>query len=312
VSFVLLEQFSLPGDPAKPNEDALACLDDAALVLDGATPLGPSLLPGPSDAAWMAQFGARRLAAHLRDGDEPDMALKHALADAEKSFAGLARRPIREKWQTPCASMMMVVDRLGRDPSPPRTRSVLAEEMPVAGPRASEGQRGIECLWFGDCAAIIEQDGRIELVGETIEKRQAEAARARKMAQELKLPAASGIDRAEIQPLLRAARNRINSKGNWLFSPDRRAAAHVAHRTLQVEDGALLLVASDGFLALVSDYGAYDTAGLVAAAREKGLAALGKELRAIEEDDALAEKFPRFKKSDDATALLLRVSSAPS
>jgi serine/threonine protein phosphatase PrpC len=189
---------------------------------------------------------------------------------------------------------------------------VLAGEMPVAGPRASEGQRGLEFLWFGDCAAIVEQEGRIELVGETMEKRQAEAARAKKMARQLNLSAASGIDRAEIQPLLRAARNRINSKGNWLFSPDRRAAAHVARHRLEADDGALLLIASDGFLALVSDYGAYDTAGLMAAAREKGLAALGQELRAIEQDDALAEKFPRFKKSDDATAILLRVSSAPS
>jgi hypothetical protein len=30
-------------------------------------------------------------------------------------------------------------------------------------------------------------------------------------------------------------------------------------------------------------------------------------LRAIEAGDALGDKFPRFKKSDDATALLLRI-----
>ena len=40
----------------------------------------------------------------------------------------------------------------------------------------------------------------------------------------------------------------------------------------------------------------------------QGLAALGAELRAIEDADARGEKFPRFKKSDDATALLLRLS----
>jgi hypothetical protein len=40
----------------------------------------------------------------------------------------------------------------------------------------------------------------------------------------------------------------------------------------------------------------------------KRLKALGEELRAIEAGDALGDKFPRFKKSDDATALLLRVS----
>jgi hypothetical protein len=47
--------------------------------------------------------------------------------------------------------------------------------------------------------------------------------------------------------------------------------------------------------------------GLIVAARDKSLAALGRELRAIENSDALGDKFARFKKSDDATALLLEV-----
>ncbi len=307
MSLKLLEQLSLPGDPAKPNEDSFGILEHAALVMDGATPLGPSLLPGPSDAAWIAQFGARRLLAHLKDGDTPRNALKHALADAEKSFSGLARQPIREKWQTPCASMMMVVE-LGQDPPPPRARSALEGEVVVAGPPASEDRRGspVEFLWFGDCAALIEQDGKVEFVGETIEKRRDEAARARRLAKDRNLTSALGVNRPEIEPMLRAARNRINSGGNWLFSPDVRAAAHAAHRTVIVGEGARLLIASDGFLALVSDYDAYDAAGLMAAVAGKGLQALGAELRAIEQNDAAGEKFLRFKASDDATALFLQ------
>jgi len=279
MSLELLDQISLAGDAAKPNEDALAFLDRAALVMDGATPLGPSLLPGPSDAAWIAQFGARRLTAHLRDGDAPQLALKHALADAEKSFAGLTREPIREKWQTPCASMMMVVE---------------------TGPET-------EFLWLGDCAAIVAQDGEVEIIGESLEKRQAEAKRARMVAKAANMSATAGINRPQIEPLLRAARNRINSGRNWLFSPDVRAAGHVSQNRATLQAGALLLIASDGFLALVSDYGAYDTQSLMAAVQGKGLAALSKQLREIEEADPLGEKFPRFKKSDDATALLLQV-----
>jgi hypothetical protein len=322
MNFALLDQLSLPGDPAKPNEDALAHLDHAALVLDGATPLGPSLLPGPSDAAWIAQFGARRLAAHLKDGDAPRHALKRALADTEKSFAGLSREPIREKWQTPCASMMLVA--LGRDLPPLRAQSALAGEVvvagpggpsakrssgPFAGPTASEDRRGaeIQFLWFGDCAAIVEQDNHVEMIGETLEKRQAEAQRAKSVARTAKMSSAAGINRPEIEPLLRAARNRINSGRNWLFSPDVRAAGHVMHRTMMLNEGAMMLIASDGFLALATDYDAYDMQGLMAAAKSKGLAALGEQLRAIEKTDPLGEKFSRFKKSDDATALLLCV-----
>lgn len=283
MSLKLLAQLSLPGDPAKPNEDSYAVLDHAALVLDGATPLGPPLLPGPSDAAWIAQFGARRLAAHLKDGDAPSDALKHALQDAEKSFAGLQRAPVREKWQTPCASLIMAVE-LGR-------------------------RRGstIEFLWFGDCTALIEQNGKVEIVGEAIQGRKAEAARARRAANDKNLSSALGVNRPEIEPLLRATRNRINSGSNWLFSPDPRAAKHVSRQALAVEKGARLLLASDGFLALVSDYDAYDASGLMGAISHKGLAALGEELRAIEKMDERGERFFRFKASDDATALLFQL-----
>jgi hypothetical protein len=304
VSFELIEQISLSGSETRPNEDSLAVLEGAALVMDGATPLGPSLLPGPSDALWIAQFGARRLAAHLRDGDGPGHALRHALADAEKSFRGLARAPVREKWQTPCASMMMAS--LGRDP--PRAKRMEGEVV-VAGPRDSYDRRGstIEFLWFGDCAALVEQGGGVLLVGEALESRKAEAERARRIAREKNISAASGINRPEIEPLLRAARNRINSGKNWLFSPDTRAAGHVSRRMLAIEAGSFLLLASDGFLALTTDYDAYDVAGLMAAAKTKGLAALARELRAIEESDEAGTRFSRFKKSDDATAILLRV-----
>ena len=47
---------------------------------------------------------------------------------------------------------------------------------------------------------------------------------------------------------------------------------------------------------------------LISAAETKGLAALGEELRAIEEGDPEGRRFPRFKKSDDATALLLKLA----
>src|SRR5260221_14652742 len=105
----LVDSLSLPGDPAKMNEDASGQDGQAALVIDGATSLGEGLMPGPSDAAWIAQFGARRLMAHLRDGKSARQALRAALADTQKSFEALRRHEPEEMWQTPCASMMLVV-----------------------------------------------------------------------------------------------------------------------------------------------------------------------------------------------------------
>ena len=104
--FEVLDSISLPGDSAKPNDDAFAAEALAAVVLDGATPVNDPIMPGRSDAAWIAQFGARRLLAHLKEGDSPRAALRHALADAKHSFEGLRRRPPRERYEMPCASMM--------------------------------------------------------------------------------------------------------------------------------------------------------------------------------------------------------------
>jgi hypothetical protein len=68
-----------------------------------------------------------------------------------------------------------------------------------------------------------------------------------------------------------------------------------------------MLLVSDGFLALASDYNRYDADGLLEAASFKGLRALYNEIRDIENADPEGRKFPRFKKSDDATAIFLKV-----
>ena len=281
MTFELLDSLFLPGDAAKPNEDAFGHDAAAAVVLDGATPLGDGLMPGPSDAAWIAQFGARRLLAHLRDGEGARKALRGALADAQKSFEALRRHAPEEVWQTPCASMMLAV----------------------------AGEGGVEFLSFGDCAALVQPEGgAVMVVGETFDKRAAEAKRAQAIAKEKNLSPASGLSRPEFLGALRATRNRVNSGSYWLFSPDAKAASHATRRIVKVVPGTKLLLASDGFLALASDYGAYGADSLMQAAVEKGLKALGEQLRVIEAGDAGGDKFPRFKKSDDATALLLRVT----
>ena len=277
MAFELIDQLSLPGDPAKANEDAFGAQAGAAVVLDGATPLGDPLMPGNSDAQWIATFGTRRLLAHLADGEGARKALRGALADAEKSFNALRRGPLEDVWQTPAASMMLAV----------------------------QDDAVIEFLWFGDCAALLQQgDGPVTVIGETLDKKAVESSTAAKAAKASNQPATARHHHIDV---LRQRRNRINSGSYWLFTPDARAAGHATRRIVKAAPGAHLLLASDGFLALASDYGAYSADTLMQAVLDKGLAALGAELRAIEDADALGEKYPRFKKSDDTTALLLKL-----
>jgi hypothetical protein len=319
MTFIVLDCLSLPGDTAKPNEDAFGHGAHAALVMDGATMLGDGLMPGPSDAAWIAQFGVRRVLAHLREGAGARKALRGALGDARESFEALRRAPPQDVWQTPCASMILAFiapsalrgEGAARGTSPARTLGRAqgrraGASVEILSRRGSE----LEFLWFGDCAALVHRPGKpVLVVGENPQSRAAEAARARNLARQKRLSPAHGLSRREFLADLRAARNRINTNGNWLFSPEPAAAAHAGRRVLKAEPGTHLLLASDGFLALVSDYGAYDADGLMKAALDRGLAPLGAELRAIEADDAGGDRFPRFKKSDDSTALLLRLDA---
>ncbi len=282
MEFTFLDALSMPGNPAKPNDDAWAQTARAAVVLDGATNLGDSLLPGDSDAAWIARFGARRLMAHVQGDAEPQEALRAALEDAEKSFAGLRRRAPKENWENPYASMMFV----------------------------AAHATGMDALWFGDCGALVKRpNSDVEIVGEAFPKRAAEARRVKMLAEAKGLAPASGASRPEFLPALRAARNSVNTeKGGWLFGADSTAADKARSAKVVISYGTVILLASDGFLALVGDYERYDAEGLIAAAEAKGLAMLGEELRAIEESDPEGRRFPRFKKSDDATAVLLRVA----
>lgn len=278
MALTLLDSLSLPGDVKKPNEDAFAVGSAGAVVLDGATSLGEPLMPGSSDAAWIARFGARRLMAHLEGGLAGQAAVDHALREAAHSFAGLARRRPQATWEMPFASMMLCV------------------EVP----------EGIEALWFGDCAAVFAAPGqKAHLVGEALQSKQAERERVARLAARSGIAPTSGPSRAEFLPALRAARNRVNTKdGYFLFGPDEAALGRARQCRLELPTGTRILMASDGFLALVSEYGRYDLDGLIGLAGD-GLGGLGAELRAIEEADPDGEAFPRFKRSDDATALLL-------
>jgi hypothetical protein len=277
----VLDSISIPGNPEKPNDDAFAHIARAAVVMDGATGLGDQLMPGKSDAAWLAAFGARRLMAYMGEGATPNEAVTAALFDAQTSFEALRKRPPTDTWETPFASMMFVAD----------------------------GAQDIEALWFGDCAALVKRpDAAVEIVGDALEKRQAEARRVAKLAETHGLSPAAGVNRPEYLEALRKARNFVNTGEHWAFGPDVRAADHVAGKRIEAPKGTVLLLCSDGFLALASDYNAYDADALVAAAQSKGLKALCEELRSIERSDAEGRKFPRFKTSDDATALLLRVA----
>lgn len=281
MKFEQLGALSLPGNPQRPNEDSYGITPHAACVFDGATGLGETLMPGKSDAQWIANFAARRFCAHAEahQGEIRDW-LRLAAEDTERSFVALRRRPPRENYEMPCASAVMI---------------------------ALDGNL-LQILWFGDCALMLRSpDGGFAFIGDTLSKKESERARAENASRTLKHRPADAILRDEFLPGLRASRNLVNTGNDWLFAPDPACAAHAKSASLEIANGTVLLLASDGFLALASDYQSYSPDELLSAVQQHGLQQMADQLRAIELADPAGVKYPRFKTSDDATALLLRV-----
>jgi len=275
-----VEGLSWPGDRSKPNEDAFCHADTIAAVFDGATGVGDGpVLPADSDAAWIARKGAERLIAN--DVLGPRGALRRAAKDAERDFNAAKLREPAGRYELPISSMMLV------------------------GP---ENDRML-ALWLGDCAALVQRPGeKTQLLGPDFERRAREPRNIARIAAELNVAPVASAERARFLPALRKSRNRVNTaEGSWAFSPDAACAEHAHALEFDAPAGTHILICSDGFLSIACDYARYDVDGLINAAMKNGLRSVFEEIRGIEDGDPDGRRFPRFKKSDDTTALLLRV-----
>lgn len=273
-----IEAISLAGDRSKQNDDALGFADRRAWVLDGATDLHDApLTRGASDAAWLAHFANARLHAAAPDGDLREM-VRMSSSLAAQAFAAASNNARHERWQSPISSLLMLE----------ATRA------------------GIRGLDLGDSRVFaLDADGAVHIAGGAADAADAESelAAAQEDADQPLLQRTATIE------MLRAMRAGLNREGaHWTFGLDPTCANHARTWAFTLRRPAHVLLMTDGFSALVDRYRAYDAAGLVRAALDKGLHELGRELRAIEAADATGACHPRFKPSDDATALLMRLS----
>jgi serine/threonine protein phosphatase PrpC len=285
-----VESISLAGDRAKQNDDACGALGPCAWVIDGATDLDePPISNAASDAAWLATSLSIALndfaASHDSVGaDEDDMrmGLRAASALAQDDFAAFPGATACGAWRLPTASVLTI----------------------------SEYENEIIGIDLGDCRCFaLDQSGAAQVVGGPESAADSER-RAAELAGATADPAALLRDPRTLDRL-RAQRAKHNTEGPgayWVFGLQEECAWHARSWRLALSRPAHILLCTDGFSALVDRYHAYDAAGLVRAALDKGLQELGRELREIEAQDSGGTLHPRFKKSDDATALLLRLS----
>ncbi|WP_377274926.1 hypothetical protein [Rhizobium sp. R86522] len=284
----IIDTISDPGKDTRPNEDRLGYNRHAAFVIDGATGLGDrQFMDGfGSDAAWIAEFAALRFAERLDGGADPKAVLREVSEEARDTFMAMAGEQPRYAW--PLCSLTAL-----------QTTSTVFR-------------------WFGlgdSCMYILHDNGQSDFVIPIPGAYEWEQHRAAEHIARLGGIGAAGVANDDPQTLedLRRGRALQNtpSGSTWTFGVVPEAADHLALVDVPVYGGgATALLCSDGLADLVALYKLYDPATLIQRAATAGLKSLVSELRHMEREvDPDGLKYPRYKQSDDTTAILLRLDA---
>jgi hypothetical protein len=294
MSFVVEDSFSSSGSSDRPNEDAFGVSGEGAWIIDGATGLAERVFvagPGESDASWLAGQMNAIFSALSSTSDPPRGVEFFARARAEivDLFTRRARLSPQGISEWPCAATARVY-RDGDD---------------------------LCCESLDDCTILLRRrDGGVETLGADPAH---VAIDARSVAELLRLRR-EGIltDRTEIlgarsllMPVIREGRARVNAPGGYgCFTLGAEIRSEFLRtRSFPRDLFTHVLLMTDGFYALVEDYRQATDEDLFARALSEGLESLTRALRATEDSDPHGVRWPRLKKSDDATAVLLRVDA---
>ncbi|WP_134496443.1 hypothetical protein [Microvirga pakistanensis] len=275
---------SSPG--SRINEDGLGLLGHSAWIIDGATGLSiEQLTKGGSDAAWLARAINEILEEQAATGSSGAMLLHQLEADLRLAFeAATTHLPGRHAHHAPSACLGLIQVRqagAGRV----RAEGTFLGDVVALVP----SERGV-ARWTDERAKPFERKTLAALNPEAHEPEAHEPGR---------LPEA-------VRRQILENRTKLNQPdGYWVVSPSLPFAGCALRFEAQVELGAPIVLATDGFMRLVDVFRAYTDHSLHAALAAGRGDVLMDELRALERDDLLSRAYPRVKTHDDATVLVI-------
>src|SRR5690606_10219747 len=281
----IIEALSAAGDPAKANEDAFGHTISHAWVIDGATDVADGPLIGSGTGAyWLAHRASALFAENaVRHGADLRALVQETIETLARRFTQERLRVPTGRYEWPSAAMMLL----------------------------HAGREMLSIANFADCGLVLLEDGAAtpQIFGMAHQSRETEAvSRTGELLRALR-PGERPFDNADVMAYLRAARSRQNTPhGYWILGIDPDAALHMRQWEVPLDRPYTGLLFSDGFGSLVFDYHRLDAATFVRRAALGGLATILAEIRHIEEvEDPGGHFWPRFKRHDDATAVLFRV-----
>lgn len=270
------------------NEDVVGATNTGAWVIDGATGVSdrPPIIPGTTDAAWLAE----RLSAELRAAfDKPDRDLAEALngveAKIKSSFLALSRGVFWPASEQPSAALALTVLR----------------------------GKTLHLIGLADCRILYETcAGEIGQFDPS--DRAAGDGEALVIAERDRLIAEYPDEdpRPRLNTFIRKLRERANEDGGYsVVHSTRPWIGRVKRETFEACNIRNLLLLSDGFYRLVDVFKAMTPVDLMERTIAKGLPELYSQLRTLEAADAACTGHPRVKAYDDASAILVEISQKP-
>lgn len=274
------ERLSLPG--TEHNEDIATIHGSSAWVLDGATGLNKrSLVHEHSDAKWFVEAWDRYLKANI-DNRSLDLKtiVRNGIIEISAKFEDIIEEQTISAIDLPSSSFILI--RWGET---------------------------IEYFALGDCILMTKDgNGRIEVYKDysvdALDDQVFSAMDNLMQSEHLTIHEA----KERVMDLIISNRLLKNTEGGyWILGFDERAVDHCLYRIFEGDEVKEMLLMTDGFSAISDKYRYFQVADYFDQVKTKGLAAIGKLIRKIEADDPHGKKYPRFKQSDDTSAVYLQM-----
>ena len=269
---------------AKVNEGRAKVGERMAWVIDGATPLGGNnYTKTASDAEWIAQkMHAEFIKADSGSERWLSAVLENAAVKIHHEFLGVSGlKALPSSTEVPCAMVAML--------------------------SWEEDERNLRYLLLGDVRIAIHTEKiTVVIADDRLQRFDSEA-----LAEMHKLQKTLGIShfeaRKKIDSIVLDNRYLMNRKDTyWMFTPDTAPISHLRLGNINVEENTKVLIASDGFYGPIGSMPGVPSLEMMFKELERtDLKGMLARIRRYEESDPECLEFPRFKKEDDASAVLL-------
>ncbi|WP_275373052.1 protein phosphatase 2C domain-containing protein [Clostridium tertium] len=268
---------SKQGNSAKPNEDKITVLDNAAWILDGATGLtGKRITEKETDALWYVEALDDYLKKHISSSKDIKEIIKNAIKEVKEKYSKYDGFNDLEEIDYPCAALALV-----------RFNS-----------------KELEYYVIGDCTLIYSQEH--ESIKEIVDRKLIglEENILRKMCEVSKVHNISVLDARKFcnDEVISVRKLKNKSNGYWILEFNEDAVDRGLYNKISINGEISICITSDGFSQFYDTFNlAQDYKAFINLVKESNVEDIFNALYEEQEKDSNCNNYPRLKKKDDTS-----------